>query len=105
MFLKMLGSERLELTMPWLRGGPYTAEPGAVFEVDDGDGAALLEGNGRLFERVCGPENGLAETFSPSGPAAGGKQADRASVSSAFPAAEKPRRRKKGSPEAAGKGE
>ena len=50
MLLKMLGSHCLELTMPWLHGGPYTASPGAVFEVDDRDGVTLLEGNGRLFE-------------------------------------------------------
>lgn len=78
MFLKMLGTKPLELTMPWLRGGPYTVEPGTVFEVDDGDGAALLEGNERLFEQASVPP-------------------------SASPAVEKTHRRKKGASEAAEK--
>ena len=93
MLLKMLGSHCLELTMPWLHGGPYTASPGAVFEVDDRDGVTLLEGNERLFERFYGPD-------------AEGEQADPPSVPpSASFVEEKPRRRKKGTPEADGKGE
>ena len=104
MLLKMLGSHWLELTMPWLHGGPYTASPGAVFEVDDRDGITLLEGNDRLFERVDGPENGLVETPLRSGPAAEGEQADQPSVPpSAPPVEERSRRRKKGASEAAGK--
>ena len=94
MLLKMLGSHCLELTMPWLHGGPYTASPGAVFEVDDRDGITLLEGNDRLFERVDGPENGLVETPLRSGPAAEGEQADQPSVPpSAPPVEERSRRR------------
>lgn len=89
MLLKMLGSHYLELTMPWLRGGPYTAKPKGIFEVDDRDGAALLEGNERLFEQVYGPD-------------AEGEQPDQPSTS---PVEEKPRRRKKGASEADGKGE
>ena len=88
MLLKMLGPEPLELTMPWLRGGPYTAEPGAVFEVDERDGLLLLEGNVRLFERA-------------SCPTVEGQQI----VPATFSVPEKPRRRKKAAPEAAGKGE
>lgn len=90
MFLKMLGPEPLELTMPWLRGGPYTVKPGAVFEVDGRDGEALLEGNARLFQPVDGPEEGLMPA-----PLAPGLAAEE----------ERPRRRKKAAPEAAGKGE
>lgn len=89
MFLKMLGAEPLELTMPWLRGGPYTAEPGAVFEVDDRDGLSLLEGNVRLFEPASCPSVEGQQIVPPA----------------PFSASEKPRRRKKAAPEAAGKGE
>ena len=91
MLLKMLGSHCLELTMPWLHGGPYTASPGAVFEVDDRDGVTLLEGTGRLFEQVDGPD-------------AEGEQAGQSPVPpSAPPMEERSRRRKKGASEAAGK--
>lgn len=80
MLLKMLGSHCLELTMPWLWGGPYTAEPGAVFEVDDRDGLSLLEGNDRLFEPVSCPTTVERQQLVP--PATS-------------PAPEKPRRRRK----------
>jgi hypothetical protein len=106
MFLKMLGPEPLELTMPWLRGGPYTAEPGAVFEVDGRDGEALLQGNGCLFQPVDTPEKGLMPAPLASGLAAKEGEAGRVSMPSpASPVEEKPRRRKKAAPEATGKGE
>ena len=84
MFLKMLGPERLELTMPWLCGGPYTAEPGAVFEVDDRDGLSLLEGNDRLFEPVSCPA----------------LEGQRIVPPATSPAPQKPRRRRKENSEA-----
>lgn len=106
MLLKMLGPEPLELTMPWLRGGPYAASPGAVFEVDERDAQALLEGNRRLFQPVDAPEKELAPARPAPGLAVEGEEAARAVVPpSASSAGEKPRRRKKVAPEAAGKGE